>query len=795
MLTLTGCVIIVLAIVLSRLVANPLLVIFTFFIPFSATAIINIPSFTFSITPYHFFGGLLIATVGAAWLKQGINEAALDLACPFFWMTTFIVFLLGWLFAAAAVRGVTATVMLQTAILVMGLLVTWALAHSIETPTTARRLALAYLASGIFVASWGILQWICLNTGIHFPDDIFNNSISKGVNSDEILKNVGFTVYRMSSVTLEPSYFARFLCPALLFIIVLLGNGVGPKRLLKGCFVLFAAAVLLSTSTIGYLGLVLAGMAAVVLYARRLLPLMTIIGAGVAVVLLSFPRVLQAVLSVTVDKSESGSFDYRLWSMAQGYHAFTSAPFFGHGWGWYAGGAVATVHDFLFKMLSSVGVVGFAIFALYLLTGVARPLVALWSLSNHRRQHVLPPAAATDAAELQALTFGFLAAFALIFVLDAIATFSFFIGQQWFLFGAMVGMSRVVGSWLSRQAADARRGAAHAAADQPGDDPGGGPEGGRRRRRRRPLPGLVGIAGPAHAQPQRHPVEAKVVAQGIAEVAQVGFRNRFRAVGKQHEGRRTRIRLRHVAQAHRSSLRGGRRRPSHRRREPAVELRRRQPATPLPMQAHHRRQQRTYAVAGQSRQPEGLGSTQLRQRFLQPAGEQGRSGRAILDQVAFVDDDQRRAPLLDDQIGDRQILPFQPGGGVDDDQHNLRKADGTDGLGAGKLLKPVVDAGTAPQASGIEQPEPAGLAAPVDGDGVAGDPGFRTGDQAIASDQAVDQGRFADVRPADHGKLHRRRRSRRRRGRMFRRRGGRLVVSCRSIRTGRRRLSPARRVP
>ena len=153
MLTWTGCALLVLAVVLSRLVANPLVILFTFFIPFSATAIVNVPSLTFSITPYHFFGGLLVAATGIAWLKRGINDAALDLACPFFWMTTFIVFLLGWLFAAAAVRGVTATVMLQTAILVMGLLVTWALAHSLSTLAAARRLALAYMASGVFVAS------------------------------------------------------------------------------------------------------------------------------------------------------------------------------------------------------------------------------------------------------------------------------------------------------------------------------------------------------------------------------------------------------------------------------------------------------------------------------------------------------------------------------------------------------------------------------------------------------------------------------------------------------------------
>lgn len=783
MITWTGGAIIAIALVSARLMRKPVLIFFTFFVPFSATAIANISALTFSITPYHLFGGLLIAAAGLAWLKQGVNEADLDLACPFFWMATFIVFLLAWLFAAAAGRGVSATVLLQTAILVMGMLVTWALAHSLDSPETARRLAAAYIASGVFVASWGILQWFCLNTGIHFPDAIFNNSISKGVNVDEILKNINFTVYRMSSVTLEPSYFARFLCPALLFIVVLLGEGVGPKRLLKGCFALFATAVLLSTSTIGYLGLVLTGMAAVVLYARRLLPLMAVIGTAAAVIMLSFPPVLQAVLSVTVNKSESGSFDYRLWSMAQGYYAFTSAPFFGHGWGWYAGGAVATVHDFVFKMLSSVGVVGFTLFALYLLTGLARPMTTLRMLASYRRQYPLPADAAVQARELRALTFGFLAAFVLIFVLDAIATFSFFIGQQWFLLGAMVGMSRVVGGWLSQQAG-ARRRTAVATAAAPRPDPGGGPRRDPGGRRRQPSAGAIGIAGPAYAQPQRHPAEAEVIAQSVAKVAQVGFRDRVRAVRKQHEGRRTRVRLRNVAQAHRPSVRCGRRRPPHRRRQPAVELRRRQPAAPPPVQIEHRRQQRVYAVAGQSGQPEWPGSPHLRQRFLQPAGEHGGGGGAILDQIALVDDDQRRPPLGDDQVRDDQILPLQPGGAIDDDQHHLSIADGTNGIGPGKLFQAIVHAGAAPQAGGIEQPEPADVPAPVDGDGIAGDPGFRAGDQAIAPDQAVDQRRLADVGPANHGQLYRhRRRIRRYR---FGRLRSRLFVSRRRIGRDRR---------
>ena len=44
---------------------------------------------------------------------------------------------------------------------------------------------------------------------------------------------------------------------------------------------------------------------------------------------------------------------------------------------------------------------------------------------------------------------------------------------------------------------------------------------------------------------------------------------------------------------------------------------------------------------------------------------------------------------------------------------------------------------------------------PVDGDRVARDAGLGTGQEAILTDEAVDQGRLAGVRAADDGDLHR----------------------------------------
>ena len=450
-LTPTGIgILIIFAVAMLRSKGGALLLLFTFFVPFSATAIVNLHSLSFSITPYHLFGGMLVMSALISWLKCGIGEVSFDFDSPFLWMMTFIIYILVWMFGTAVTGGINIGVLLQTAMLLFGLMVTWALAETINSMAVARKMAITYLLSAMFVALWGIIQGFCLNTGIQFPDDIFNNSISQGVHFDQVLKNLDFTVHRISSVTLEPSYFTRFLCPAVLFTIVLLGEGVGPPRLLRGCLVIFIGAVLLSTSTIGYLGMALAVAAAVFLYAQRLLPLFGIIGAAASVVLLSMPKVLETVRLVTVDKGESGSYEIRMQSIENGLQGFFSAPFVGHGWGWYAGTSVHVVHDFLFKMLSSVGVIGTSVFMLYIITGVAQPLAALRRLRSYSSRYAIDAAVNIEVAQLRALTLGFAAAFAMIFVLDALATFSYFIGQQWFLLGAMVGLSRVATAWAAQ---------------------------------------------------------------------------------------------------------------------------------------------------------------------------------------------------------------------------------------------------------------------------------------------------------------------------------------------------------
>ena len=57
----------------------------------------------------------------------------------------------------------------------------------------------------------------------------------------------------------------------------------------------------------------------------------------------------------------------------------------------------------------------------------------------------------------------------------------------------------------------------------------------------------------------------------------------------------------------------------------------------------------------------------------------------------------------------------------------------------------------APQACGVEQPERPALPLEVDGNGVARDSGFRSGDQALLAENRIHQRGFADIGTPDHG--------------------------------------------
>jgi hypothetical protein len=93
--------------------------------------------------------------------------------------------------------------------------------------------------------------------------------------------------------------------------------------------------------------------------------------------------------------------------------------------------------------------------------------------------------------------------------------------------------------------------------------------------------------------------------------------------------------------------------------------------------------------------------------------------------------------------------------GVHDQHHDLGEGDGADGVLGGELFQLLLNLRLLAQAGSVDQAHLLVAPDPVDRDGVARDARFRTGQQTLLADQAVDQGGLAGVRTADDGQADR----------------------------------------
>ena len=224
------------------------------------------------------------------------------------------------------------------------------------------------LFSASFIAAWGLFQFFCNVTGLPYPDFIFNNSGSaSGQGFAQTLGEVG--IGRISSATVEPSVFAQSLIALLpLALPAWLRKGsVFSTRIDRWCSLLFVVALILSTSSTAYLGLmVLSVLVGPMLVRVRMLSrakamkfaamaiIVFIVFAGLAA--LSVPVVRNVADTVLLSKGSSGSGIERLMTITLAFGYFQKYPILGIGWG------SATSHDLIVKLLSNVGVVGAFVF-------------------------------------------------------------------------------------------------------------------------------------------------------------------------------------------------------------------------------------------------------------------------------------------------------------------------------------------------------------------------------------------------------------------------------------------------
>lgn len=255
----------------------------------------------------------------------------------------------------------------QLLYLILGGIVAICVAHVNLDDESREETERIILYSALFIACWGIFQFLCNVTGFPYPDFLLNNSGSGSASGFRQELDIG--IHRVSSAAVEPSMLAQSLLTLLpLTLPAWRKRGFVFSRLRdRMVAILFIVVLVLSTSSTAYLGLVILALTYVLYSVRtgsfsktKAILVFALIGtlatAVITVAFISVPLVSQLLNAVLLSKASSGSGLERAMTVSLAFGYFQQYPILGIGWG------SATSHDLIVKLLSNVGIVGTILF-------------------------------------------------------------------------------------------------------------------------------------------------------------------------------------------------------------------------------------------------------------------------------------------------------------------------------------------------------------------------------------------------------------------------------------------------
>ena len=371
-----------------------------FFLPFSATAVVNIGSgdSASGVQAPIFLGALWMAKEFPRFLSARDSSIRQNLRIPANHLRWFVlvavlslimpIWINGSLYIddAEFANGLTTEPLVfklrnitQIVYLVYGVLLAILVSYKNSELQELIRSIRIFLISAIFVSIWGFLQFFCSLLNLTYPAYIFNTSATgSALGYLETLDDIGIT--RVSSVAVEPSIFAACMLIALVFALFAV---VRNQPLISKWWDRFAVAIIfgalvISTSTIAYLGLLVVFVIYLcslvymrILRGRQVIVLLLLAGFLVLAIALFSPA-QDMIYSLIVGKGESYSGIGRAYSVALAAQYFLQYPVLGLGWG------SVTSHDLIFKLLSNTGILGFSVFSFFLISLLRR----LWRASK-----------------------------------------------------------------------------------------------------------------------------------------------------------------------------------------------------------------------------------------------------------------------------------------------------------------------------------------------------------------------------------------------------------------------------
>ena len=419
-----------------------------FFIPFSATAVVNAgtPEGGSGIQPYIVLGTVWILLEALAALRRGAVALPKGQGYPLALLSGFALIGVASLAMPLIINGAVSIVspellsdesiplrftwrhITQGLYLVFAIIITTLIAvRNANQLCRIQTLRVATIAA-VFVSAWGWVQWLFYLLGVPYPAAVFNNSITKSaLGYDKIIEQLGVT--RISSVAVEPSIFAQYLLTVFPFLLlaVVWNQRVLSRRLDAIALLLVGSALLISTSASAYIGLALTfALATYASYRCRTLRvrhLATIATCAVLVVLaysVSEP-VRMWVSDLLLSKTASYSGAERVSSVIRAWGYFAQYPLLGVGWG------SVTSHDLVVKLLANTGLLGLASFS-FLASYV------IWRLRLGSGVVRLSRVDQFWHASLFISTVTLL-------VIVMLTGFSYVFGHMWFVFGLAIAVS------------------------------------------------------------------------------------------------------------------------------------------------------------------------------------------------------------------------------------------------------------------------------------------------------------------------------------------------------------------
>lgn len=314
--------------------------------------------------------------------------------------------------------------------IVFGSLVAVSVAQENRTIEKLEETARVYLISGVFVALWGFVQLGCGFVNVTYPAALFNNSASPAAAGGFATALPDIAFKRMSSVSLEPSILSQVLLTVIpLTIPAVLGCGyLFSRRFDRACFLLLAAALIATTSSSAYIGVLVLILATAGLAVRMrikdgraMLKMAGWVGIGIPacfVLLYESVPIFRTIMDFALfSKATSYSALERLKTVQDAWGYFLQYPVLGVGWG------SVTSHDLVFKLLANIGLLGLFSFAALVLSISSE----LFRSVRSRRD---------DVALTQMV---WLLSFTMLLFMNAISEFSFVLGHMWLILGIAMG--------------------------------------------------------------------------------------------------------------------------------------------------------------------------------------------------------------------------------------------------------------------------------------------------------------------------------------------------------------------